>query len=124
MKRKNLLWMIAAALTCGLATMTLTACSDDDDNNDAHEGQPLYDVANIKVIESGRISVTDFYQRLIQSATEGNADEDEMLTEFYQQQLAGIKAYEQYLRDSLANVSGANGSEGADTDGKSMTYSY
>ena len=124
MKRKNLLWIIAAALTCGLATMTLTACSDDDDNNDAHEGQPLYDVANIKVIESGRISATDFYQRLIQSATEGNADEDEMLTEFYQQQLASIKAYEQYFRDSLANVSGANGSEGADTDGKSMTYSY
>jgi hypothetical protein len=116
--------MIAAALTCVLASMTLTACSDYDDNNDAHEGQPLYDVANIQVIDSGRISVTDFYQRLIQSATEGNADEDEMLTEFYQQQLASIKAYEQYLRDSLANVSGANGSEGADTDGKSMTYSY
>ena len=31
--RKNILWMIAAILICGLTAVMLSACSSDDDNN-------------------------------------------------------------------------------------------
>lgn len=31
MKKKNLLWMLAAILTCGLTAMTFASCSSDDD---------------------------------------------------------------------------------------------
>ena len=121
---KNLTWMLAALLF-GLTAMTLTACSDDDEAGGAvPEERPIYDVANIHVIASGQVTATEFYQRLIQGATQGNSAEDEQLTAFYQQQLSAIRTRENELRDSLANESGGNGSEGADTDGKSVIYSY
>ena len=31
--KKNLFWMLAAILTCGLTVTTLSACSSDDDDN-------------------------------------------------------------------------------------------
>ena len=121
--KKNVLWMLVAIIVCGMSIMTMTACSDDDDEmNGASDNQPLYDVSDIEVIESGQITATEFYQRMIQQATEGNSDEDELLSEFYQQQLAAIRERDKEVKDSLANVTGANGSDGA--DGKSVGYSY
>jgi hypothetical protein len=37
--KKNLLWMLAAILFCGLTVTVFTACGDDDDNNNTPSGQ-------------------------------------------------------------------------------------
>ena len=119
--KKNAFWMLATIFLCGLALMTITACTDDDEK-DGIEEQPLYNVSDITVIDSGQMTATDFYLRMIQGATEGNSDDDELLSEFYQKLLAAIKNREKEVADSLANVSGVNGTDGA--DGKSIGYSY
>ena len=123
--RRNCLRILTIILMSGLTVVATTACSDNDDEQDGSgQEQPIFDLNDVTVIESGRMTAAEFYQRMIQGATEGNGDEDEMLVGFYQQQLSAIKEMEQDIIDSLDNVTGANGSEGADTDGKSVSYSY
>ena len=55
--RKNILWMLAAILTCGLTVTTMTACSSSDD--DKTDGQPQKEVFYIVKISDDVLKVAD-----------------------------------------------------------------
>ena len=107
MKKKKFLWMLVAILTSSLMTATFTACSsDDDDYNSNTTTDPYADieerVKNIQVVDSGTVNVYDYYQKALQAAQSGNADESEI--EYYKQQIAELE----HEADSIANAEGGN----------------
>ena len=55
--RKNILWMLAAILTCGLTVTTMTACSSSDD--DKTDGQPQKEVFYIVKISDDVLKVAN-----------------------------------------------------------------
>ena len=55
--RKNILWMLAAILTCGLTVTTMTACSSSDD--DKTDGQPQKEILYVVKISDDVLKVAN-----------------------------------------------------------------
>ena len=55
--KKNLFWMFAAILTCGLATMALSACSSDDDDNKTEVTMMYYVKVTDDVLKVANVEV-------------------------------------------------------------------
>ena len=55
--KKNILWMLAAILTCGLTVTTMTACSSSDD--DKTDGQPQKEILYVVKISDDVLKVAN-----------------------------------------------------------------
>ena len=90
-----------------MVALMMTACSEKEalTSNET----PIYDLSNVEVSDVGYISITDFYAKMVQKATESNSDQKQILLDYAQTQLDRAREMEQFLNDSLNNVHGTNG---------------
>ena len=118
--KKNLLWMLAAILCCGLTVTVTSACSSADDdgigtaenteNAENAEGHHVdYNIVNVQATDSVSYDVIDLLNTMVMESSKGNGEEDEDYLRYAQNMLTRVRAEEQHIKDSIANVQGVNG---------------
>lgn len=111
--KKNLLFApLAIIMSC--MVMGIMSCSDDDEpKNSAVEKLNVpweeYDPNSIAILDSGSVTFAEICQNTIAHETGKNADMDSVLVSYAALMRDSVAAYEQYLKDSLISVTGANG---------------